>query len=96
MAAHPPFRLCDLQRIRKRVEEAFGWAKTVAGLRKMRHRGLPKGQLAIHPGDGRLRSRALAQIARSVGGVILAPSLIGTSLFIPRHSADHWKQRFSV
>lgn len=31
-----------LQRIRKRVEEAFGWAKTVAGLRKARHRGLPK------------------------------------------------------
>ena len=30
------------QRIRKRVEEAFGWAKTVPGLRKMRHRGLPK------------------------------------------------------
>jgi hypothetical protein len=26
----------------KRVEEAFGWAKTVAGLRKMRHRGLLK------------------------------------------------------
>jgi transposase len=30
------------QPIRKRIEEAFGWAKTVAGLRKMRHRGLPK------------------------------------------------------
>jgi transposase len=30
------------QRIRKRIEEVFGWAKTVAGLRKMRHRGLPK------------------------------------------------------
>jgi transposase len=29
-------------RIRKRIEEAFGWAKTVAGLRKMRHRGLRK------------------------------------------------------
>jgi IS5 family transposase len=29
-------------RIRKRIEEAFGWAKTIAGLRKMRHRGLPK------------------------------------------------------
>jgi transposase len=28
--------------IRKRIEEAFGWAKTVAGLRKARHRGLPK------------------------------------------------------
>jgi len=30
------------QRIRKRIEEAFGSAKTVAGLCKMRHRGLPK------------------------------------------------------
>jgi transposase len=29
-------------RIRKRIEEAFGWAKTIAGLRKARHRGLPK------------------------------------------------------
>jgi len=29
-------------RIRKRIEEAFGWAKTVAGMRKVRHRGLPK------------------------------------------------------
>jgi hypothetical protein len=34
---------CDVsQRIRKRIEEAFGWAKTVAGLRKARHRGLAK------------------------------------------------------
>jgi IS5 family transposase len=30
------------QRVRKRVEEGFGWAKAVAGFRKMRHRGLPK------------------------------------------------------
>ena len=29
-------------RVRKRIEEAFGWAKTIAGLRKARHRGLPK------------------------------------------------------
>ena len=29
-------------RIRKRIEEAFGWAKTAAGMRKARHRGLPK------------------------------------------------------
>jgi transposase len=27
------------QRIRKRIEESFGWIKTVAGLRKTRHRG---------------------------------------------------------
>lgn len=37
---HPGYDLS--QRIRKRLEEAFGWIKTVAGLNKVRHRGLPK------------------------------------------------------
>lgn len=37
---HPGYAVS--MRIRKRIEEAFGWAKTVAGLRKLRHRGLPK------------------------------------------------------
>jgi hypothetical protein len=26
-------------RVRKRIEEVFGWIKTVGGLRKTRHRG---------------------------------------------------------
>jgi transposase len=30
------------QRLRKRIEEAFGWIKTIAGLRKTKLRGLPK------------------------------------------------------
>ena len=30
------------QRKRKRIEECFGWLKTVAGLRKVRHRGVCK------------------------------------------------------
>jgi Transposase DDE domain len=30
------------QRIRKRIEEAFGWIKTVAGLCKTKLRGRPK------------------------------------------------------
>ena len=30
------------QCIRKRIEEAFGWSKTIAGLGKLHHRGLPK------------------------------------------------------
>ena len=30
------------QRVRKRIEEAFGWIKTVAGLHKTKLRGLPK------------------------------------------------------
>jgi hypothetical protein len=40
-AAPPGIPAYELsQRIRKRIEEAFGWAKTAAGLRKMHHRGL--------------------------------------------------------
>ena len=30
------------QRIRKRIEETFGWTKTIAGLRKTKLRGVPK------------------------------------------------------
>jgi len=30
------------QRIRKRIEEAFGWMKTIGGLRKTKLRGLPR------------------------------------------------------
>ena len=36
------------QRIRKRVEEVFGWAKTIGGLRKTRFRGIERTQLAAH------------------------------------------------
>jgi transposase len=37
---HPGYALS--QRIRKRIEEAFGWIKTCGGLRKSRHRGTPR------------------------------------------------------
>jgi hypothetical protein len=37
---HPGYAIS--LRIRKRIKAAFGWAKTVAGLRKMHHCGLPK------------------------------------------------------
>ena len=37
---HPGYLIS--QRKRKRIEEIFGWLKTVAGLRKTRHRGLPR------------------------------------------------------
>ena len=36
---HPGYRIS--QRKRKLVEQAFGWMKTVGGLRKLRHRGGP-------------------------------------------------------
>jgi hypothetical protein len=35
---HPGYLIS--QRKRKRVEEVFGWFKTVGGMRKLRHRGL--------------------------------------------------------
>lgn len=37
---HPGYP--DSQRIRKRIEEAFGWIKAVAGLRQTKFRGLAK------------------------------------------------------
>ena len=37
---HPGYQIS--QRKRKRVEEIFGWLKTVGGLRKLRHRGLER------------------------------------------------------
>ena len=40
---HSPSRLRrSARRRRKRVEEIFGWLKTVAGLRKTRHRGIAR------------------------------------------------------
>jgi len=37
---HAGYRIS--QRLRKRIEEPFGWIKSVAGLRKTRHRGLAR------------------------------------------------------
>ena len=36
--SHPGYAIS--QRKRKRVEEIFGWMKTVGGMRKLHHRGL--------------------------------------------------------
>lgn len=36
------------QRIRKRVEEIFGWCKTIGGLRRTRYRGLAKTRLGAY------------------------------------------------
>jgi transposase len=43
---HPGYSIS--QRIRKRVEEIFGWAKTVGCFRKTRFRGRERTQLAAH------------------------------------------------
>jgi IS5 family transposase len=43
---HPGYAVS--QRLRKRVEEIFGWTKTVANFRKTRFRGLHRTQLASY------------------------------------------------
>ena len=40
---HPGYALS--QRARKRIEEIFGWGKTIGGWRKSRYRGLPRNGL---------------------------------------------------
>ena len=45
---HPGYRVS--QRIRKRVEEIFGWMKTVGGFRKTRYRGVDKTGTSRLPG----------------------------------------------
>ena len=42
--AHPGFSLS--QKIRKRVEEIFGWMKAIGGFRRTRFLGLERTQLA--------------------------------------------------
>jgi hypothetical protein len=62
---HPGYGMS--QCIRKRIEEAFGWMKTVvAGLRKTRFRGLPKVTLAF-------------AFAAAAYNLVRAPKLIGAA-----------------
>ncbi len=44
---HPGYAIS--QRLRKRIEEPIGWAKSVAGLTKIRHRGLERVGWMFHP-----------------------------------------------
>lgn len=62
---HPGYALS--QRIRKRIEEVFGWMKTIGGLRKLRHRGTARVEwqfLFVAAAYNLVRLRTLAQVAR--------------------------------
>ena len=49
------------QKKRKRIEECFGWLKTIALMRKVRHRGTLKVRLDLHVRLRRLQSGAHAE-----------------------------------
>ena len=51
---HEGYRTSQI--LRKRVEEIFGWAKTIGMLRKTRHRGVQTSQMGLHPNHGSVQS----------------------------------------
>ena len=58
------------QQKRKRVEEVFGWVKTVALLRKTRHCGRAPSRVAVRPGRGAVQPGADPQRDRGEGDEI--------------------------
>ena len=58
---HPGYAVS--QRKRKLVEQAFGWMKTVGGMRKLRHRGGPLVELDVHLQRRRVQHRPTASVA---------------------------------
>ena len=59
---HGGYRLS--QRVRKRVEEVFGWVKTVGGGRKLRYRGVDRTVGGV---DGRIQPRPPSQTGTEPG-----------------------------
>ena len=54
------------QRIRKRVEEIFGWVKTVGGGRKLRYRGMERNRLWWELTAAAYNLLRMAKLARSM------------------------------
>ena len=63
---HPGYAVS--QRCRKRIEEVFAWTKTIAGLRKTRHRGARPGAMVVHLRRHRLQPDPIAEALRVSGG----------------------------
>ena len=56
---HAGYKVSQVRR--KRVEEVFGWLKTVGMLRKTRHRGVLKSRMGVHLCGRRLQPRQNAE-----------------------------------
>lgn len=50
------------QRIRKRIEEIFGWTKTIGGFRKSRYRGVERSHAAGQYVGAALNLRRMAKL----------------------------------
>jgi len=58
---HPGYAVS--QRKRKRIEEPFGWGKTIGGLARPLLRGVEKLRFKVHPDNGQLQSDPPAKAA---------------------------------
>lgn len=56
-------------RIRKRIEEIFGWVKTVGGFRKTRYRGIERTQLSAYFVAGTYNLLRMATLSRQLSPV---------------------------
>jgi len=85
---HPGYRIS--QRLRKRIEEPFGWLKSAAGLRKTRYRGLAR------VGSMFTLTATASNLVRPPAAAAIAPLRI-TTLMTPkiRPSPTHISRRCS-
>ncbi len=58
------------QRVRKRIEEIFGWMKTIGGLRKIRHKGRARTQLAAEMVGAAYNLLRIAKLKPDLGMVV--------------------------
>ena len=82
------------QRIRKRIEEAFGWIKTVAGQEKTSFRGRDRRRMGLYLCCRRLQSGAGAQTG---GGRLMAKAPRFAKAFAGRWrivEMDNWDSDF--
>ena len=69
------------QRIRKRIEEAFGWGKEVGAMRRTRFRGLPRVGLSF---AFTAAAYNLVRLQKLVAPKLVAPKLVAPKLVAPK------------
>jgi transposase len=69
---HPGYSISP--RIRKRVEEIFGWMKTVGGFRRTRYRGLDRTGLAGYLVATAYNLVRLSRLSRAAGKLVAQPA----------------------
>lgn len=77
---HESYRISQRKRKRKRIEEIFGWLKTVGGLRKTRFIGIEGTQLHVYLAASAYNLLRMAQLGASVAshrGTEQRPESIG-------------------